>query len=204
MEPFKRVTGVAAPMMAANIDTDVIMPKQFLKGIDRSNLDRGVFFDQRFLADGSPNPEFILNKPAWQDAQFLIVGPNFGCGSSREHAVWGLRQLGIRALIGTSFAGIFNDNCQRNGVLTLTLPAEDIERLAQAANTPEANCITVDLARQLISVEGKDITFTVDELKKHMLLEGHDAISYTLQFQQEIREFEQRHFAAHPWLLTQD
>ncbi|NIF57995.1 3-isopropylmalate dehydratase small subunit [Enterobacter sp. Ap-916] len=204
MEPFNRVTGVAAPMMAANIDTDVIMPKQFLKGIDRNNLDRGVFFDQRFLTDGSPNPEFILNKPAWRDAQFLIVGPNFGCGSSREHAVWGLRQLGIRALIGTSFAGIFNDNCQRNGVLTLTLPAEDIERLAQAAYNPEANRITVDLARQQIGVEGKDIAFTVDELKKHMLLEGHDAISYTLQFQQEIREFEQRHFAAHPWLLTQD
>lgn len=130
MEPFNLVTGVAAPMLAANIDTDVIMPKQFLKGIDRNNLDRGVFFDQRFLADGSPNPEFILNKSAWQGAQFLIVGPNFGCGSSREHAVWGLRQLGIRALIGTSFAGIFNDNCQRNGVLTLTLPPEDIERLA--------------------------------------------------------------------------
>lgn len=204
MEPFNRVTGVAAPMMAANIDTDVIMPKQFLKGIDRNNLDRGVFFDQRFLTDGSPNPEFILNKPAWQDAQFLIVGPNFGCGSSREHAVWGLRQLGIRVLIGTSFAGIFNDNCQRNGVLTLTLPAEDIARLAQAANSPEANRITVDLARQQIGVEGKDIAFTVDELKKHMLLEGHDAISYTLQYQQDIREFEQRHFAAHPWLLTQD
>lgn len=204
MEPFNRVTGVAAPMMAANIDTDVIMPKQFLKGIDRNNLDRGVFFDQRFQTDGSPNPDFILNKPAWQGAQFLIVGPNFGCGSSREHAVWGLRQLGIRALIGTSFAGIFNDNCQRNGVLTLTLPAEDIEWLAQAANNPEANRITVDLARQQIGVEGKDIAFTVDELKKHMLLEGHDAISYTLQYQQEIREFEQRHFAAHPWLLTQD
>ncbi|ATF92590.1 3-isopropylmalate dehydratase small subunit [Cedecea neteri] len=204
MEPFNRVTGVAAPMMAANIDTDVIMPKQFLKGIDRNNLDRGVFFDQRFLTDGSLNPEFVLNQPAWQGAQFLIVGPNFGCGSSREHAVWGLRQLGIRALIGTSFAGIFNDNCQRNGVLTLTLPAEDIERLAQAANNPVANRITVDLARQQIGVEGKDIAFTVDELKKHMLLEGHDAISYTLQYQQEIREFEQRHFAAHPWLLTQD
>ncbi|WNJ81808.1 3-isopropylmalate dehydratase small subunit [Cedecea neteri] len=204
MEPFNRVTGVAASMMAANIDTDVIMPKQFLKGIDRNNLDRGVFFDQRFLTDGSLNPEFVLNQPAWQGAQFLIVGPNFGCGSSREHAVWGLRQLGIRALIGTSFAGIFNDNCQRNGVLTLTLPTAGIEWLAQAANNPQANSITVDLARQRISAEGKDIAFTVDELKKHMLLEGHDAISYTMQYQQEIREFEQRHFAAHPWLLTQD
>jgi 3-isopropylmalate/(R)-2-methylmalate dehydratase small subunit len=204
MEPFNRVTGVAAPMMAANIDTDVIMPKQFLKGIDRNNLDRGVFFDQRFQTDGSPNPDFILNKPAWQGAQFLIVGPNFGCGSSREHAVWGLRQLGIRALIGTSFAGIFNDNCQRNGVLTLTLPTADIDQLAQAAGNPETNRIIVDLAQQQISVGENHLAFTVDELKKHMLLEGHDAISYTMQYQQEIREFEQRHFAAHPWLLTQD
>ncbi|NWC65462.1 3-isopropylmalate dehydratase small subunit [Cedecea sp. P7760] len=204
MEPFNRVTGVAAPMMAANIDTDVIMPKQFLKGIDRNNLDRGVFFDQRFQTDGSPNPDFILNKPAWQGAQFLIVGPNFGCGSSREHAVWGLRQLGIRALIGTSFAGIFNDNCQRNGVLTLTLPTADIDQLAQAAGNPETNRIIVDLAQQQISMGENHLAFTVDELKKHMLLEGHDAISYTMQYQQEIREFEQRHFAAHPWLLTQD
>jgi 3-isopropylmalate/(R)-2-methylmalate dehydratase small subunit len=204
MEPFNRVTGVAAPMMAANIDTDVIMPKQFLKGIDRNNLDRGVFFDQRFQTDGTPNPDFILNKPAWQGAQFLIVGPNFGCGSSREHAVWGLRQLGIRALIGTSFAGIFNDNCQRNGVLTLTLPTADIDQLAQAAGNPETNRIIVDLAQQQISVGENHLAFTVDELKKHMLLEGHDAISYTMQYQQEIREFEQRHFAAHPWLLTQD
>lgn len=204
MEPFNRVTGVAAPMMAANIDTDVIMPKQFLKGIDRNNLDRGVFFDQRFQTDGSPNPDFILNKRAWQGAQFLIVGTNFGCGSSREHAVWGLRQLGIRALIGTSFAGIFNDNCQRNGVLTLTLSTADIDQLAQAAGNPETNRIIVDLAQQQISVGENHLAFTVDELKKHMLLEGHDAISYTMQYQQEIREFEQRHFAAHPWLLTQD
>lgn len=204
MEPFNRVTGVAAPMMAANIDTDVIMPKQFLKGIDRNNLDRGVFFDQRFQTDGSPNPDFILNKPSWQGAQFLIVGPNFGCGSSREHAVWGLRQLGIRALIGTSFAGIFNDNCQRNGVLTLTLPTADIDQLAQAAGNPGTNRIIVDLAQQQISVGENHLAFTVDALKKHMLLEGHDAISYTMQYQQEIREFEQRHFAAHPWLLTQD
>ncbi|HEY3985922.1 3-isopropylmalate dehydratase small subunit [Cedecea sp.] len=203
MEPFNRVTGVAAPMMAANIDTDVIMPKQFLKGIDRNNLDKGVFFDRRFQTDGSPNPDFILNKPAWQGAQFLIVGPNFGCGSSREHAVWGLRQLGIRALIGTSFAGIFNDNCQRNGVLTLTLAAADIEQLAQAADNPETNSITVDLAQQQIEVAVNSINFTIDALKKHMLLEGHDAISYTLQYQQDIRTFELRHFASYPWLLTQ-
>lgn len=121
MEAFDRVSGILAPLLEANIDTDVIMPKQFLKGIDRQGLDKGVFFDRRFTVDGELNPDFILNQPGWQGASFLLVGPNFGCGSSREHAVWGLRQLGIRALIGTSFAGIFNDNCQNNGVLTVSL-----------------------------------------------------------------------------------
>ena len=121
MQPFTSVSGIAAPMTASNIDTDVIMPKQFLKGIDRQGLAKGAFFDERFIADGTPNPDFTLNQPAWQHAVFLVTGPNFGCGSSREHAVWGLQQLGIRALIGPSFAGIFADNCQRNGVLTITL-----------------------------------------------------------------------------------
>lgn len=202
MEPFNIVTGKAAPMMAANIDTDVIMPKQFLKGIDRSGLDKGVFYDQRFLKGGELNPEFILNRAGWQHAMFLIVGPNFGCGSSREHAVWGLRQLGIRALIGSSFAGIFNDNCQRNGVLTLTLPAADIERLAQRAGDPLRNQITIDLPQQQILAGNENFTFAIDELKKQMLLQGHDAISYTLQYQQEIRDFEQRYFSRHPWLLA--
>ncbi|GEC68769.1 3-isopropylmalate dehydratase small subunit [Raoultella terrigena] len=202
MEPFNSVTGIAAPMMAANIDTDVIMPKQFLKGIDRSGLDKGAFYDQRWLASGEPNPDFILNRPEWRGATFLIVGPNFGCGSSREHAVWGLRQLGIRALIGTSFAGIFNDNCQRNGVLTLTLSAADIDLLAQAAGDPAGNHITVDLQQQRIQAGETGFSFAVDELKKQMLLQGHDAISYTLQYQQEIRDFEERYFTTHPWLVA--
>ena len=115
MQPFTTVSGKAAPMLAANIDTDVIMPKQFLKGIDRNGLDCGLFFDLRFLPSGEPNPAFVLNQPGWQEARFLVTGPNFGCGSSREHAVWGLKQLGIRALIGSSFAGIFYDNCQYPG-----------------------------------------------------------------------------------------
>src|SRR4051812_15609820 len=123
MQPFTTVTGPAAALPAANVDTDVIMPKQFLKGIDRSGLDRGTFFDLRFDAEGQPRSEFILNRPAWADARFLVVGPNFGCGSSREHAVWGLLQLGIRAIIGTSFAGIFADNAGNNGLLLVTLDA---------------------------------------------------------------------------------
>lgn len=131
MDTFKQISGRIAPMLEPNIDTDVIMPKQFLKGIDRQGLDKGVFFDRRFMAGGQPNPDFILNMPGWQSATFLLVGPNFGCGSSREHAVWGLKQLGIRGLIGSTFAGIFDDNCQRNGILTVSLDEPALARLAQ-------------------------------------------------------------------------
>ncbi|WP_313573775.1 3-isopropylmalate dehydratase small subunit, partial [Pseudescherichia sp.] len=145
MEAFNCVTGIAAPMMAANIDTDVIMPKQFLKGIDRSGLDKGLFFDLRFNKDGSLNRDFILNQPGWQGATFLVVGPNFGCGSSREHAVWGLKQLGIKALIGTSFAGIFNDNCLRNGILTICLNETDLQQIAGCIQHCNTNTLTVDL-----------------------------------------------------------
>src|ERR1700722_11743627 len=143
MQGFTQVTGAAAPMPAAHIDTDVIMPKQFLKGIDRANLDRGVFFDLRFDAQGNKAPDFILNQAGWADLRFLVVGPNFGCGSSREHAVWGLQQIGVRALIGTNFAGIFNDNCQRNGVLTITLPAEQVAVLMACAGDATRNTLTL-------------------------------------------------------------
>jgi len=200
MEVFEIVTGRIAPMMSSNIDTDVIMPKQFLKGIDRQGLDLGVFFDLRFNADGQPNENFILNMPAWENAKFLLVGPNFGCGSSREHAVWGLKQLGIRALIGSSFAGIFNDNCQRNGVLTLTLDPQSLSQLEAAATEPLKNTLTLDLKEQCIRGQGIDINFTLDELKKKMLLEGLDSIDYTLQYQSDIRNFEDKHLLANPWL----
>ncbi|KAB7897453.1 3-isopropylmalate dehydratase small subunit [Rouxiella sp. S1S-2] len=201
MEPFKIVKGLVAPMMSSNIDTDVIMPKQFLKGIDRQGLDRGVFFDLRFKADGEPDNNFILNKLGWKNASFLLVGPNFGCGSSREHAVWGLKQLGVRALIGSSFAGIFNDNCQRNGVLTIELDASSISQLEAIAVSPQNNHLTIDLEQQrIISVESV-IQFNIDELKRKMLLEGLDFIDYTLQYQNDIRGFEQKHLSANPWLV---
>ncbi|WP_213992391.1 3-isopropylmalate dehydratase small subunit [Sodalis sp. dw_96] len=200
MEPFTHVKGIVAPMLAANIDTDVIMPKQFLKGIDRRGLDKGTFFDQRFLADGSENPAFILNKPAWRPAVFLVTGPNFGCGSSREHAVWGLKQLGIRALIGSSFAGIFNDNCQRNGVLTITLDKNSLQRIEQAATDNGDHRISVDLEQQQILAGDAAVPFEIDDLKKQMLVAGLDAIDYTLKFKEDIRRFEQRHFTANPWL----
>jgi len=200
MEAFNNMTGTLAPLPAANIDTDVIMPKQFLKGIDRKNLDRGVFFDLRFLPDGRPNPAFILNQAGWENAAFLLVGTNFGCGSSREHAVWGLNQLGIRAIIGTSFAGIFDDNCQRNGVLTLTLSEEDYQRLSALANDAASNRITVSLEQQAILFNNQRIAFSVSALKREMLLGGGSAVDWTLQYESDITQFEAQHFAQRPWL----
>ena len=201
LQPFTLVTGKAAPMLAANIDTDVIMPKQFLKGIDRSGLDRGLFFDLRFLPNGEPNPEFVLNQPAWQGARFMVVGPNFGCGSSREHAVWGLKQMGIRALIGSSFAGIFYDNCQRNGVLLITLQEAVLQPLGKAVSQVDQAQISVDLEQQEIRLaDGQVIPFQIDTLRKTALLLGLDAIGSTLQRREEIKAFEARHLQANPWL----
>jgi 3-isopropylmalate/(R)-2-methylmalate dehydratase small subunit len=202
MQPFSRVTGTAAPLPAPNIDTDVIMPKQFLKGVDRKGLNIGAFFSLRFDASGGANGDFILNKAGWEDTRFLIVGPNFGCGSSREHAVWGLSQLGIRALIGTSFAGIFNDNCQRNGLLTVTLPPPVIDDLIARVGRQETNALTIDLPEQTITVdaEGLEIPFGIDPLRKDALIRGLDAVSATLaEYADDIRAFDETHHAANPW-----
>lgn len=201
MQAFKTVSGVAAPMLAANVDTDVIMPKQFLKGIDRNGLDQGVFFDLRFLANGQPNPEFVLNQAPWLAASFLIVGPNFGCGSSREHAVWGLKQLGIRALIGSSFAGIFFDNCQRNGVLLIQLSETQIQALGQLASEAQSAMISIDLEQQKITLhDGSSMAFEIDALRKQSLMLGLDAIGSTLQRSEQISAFEAEHLQANPWL----
>jgi 3-isopropylmalate/(R)-2-methylmalate dehydratase small subunit len=201
LQPFTHISGRAAPLLAANVDTDVIMPKQFLKGIDRQGLDRGLFFDLRFLRDGSPDPDFVLNKPTWQGASFLVVGANFGCGSSREHAVWGLQQMGIRALIGSSFAGIFYDNCQRNGVLLITLEEAQVQRIGQLVSEPETARIAIDLQAQQISLaDGTVIEFQIDTLRKTALLLGLDAIGSTLQRREQIKIFEREHLANNPWL----
>jgi 3-isopropylmalate/(R)-2-methylmalate dehydratase small subunit len=201
LQPFTQVSGQAAPLLAANVDTDVIMPKQFLKGIDRQGLDRGLFFDLRFLRDGSPDPDFVLNKAPWQEASFLLVGPNFGCGSSREHAVWGLQQMGIRALIGSSFAGIFYDNCQRNGVLLITLEEAQVQRIGQLVGQPEMARISIDLEAQQIGLaDGSVIDFQIDTLRKTALLLGLDAIGSTLQRREQIKAFEREHLANNPWL----
>ena len=201
MQPFNTVSGSAAPLLASNIDTDVIMPKQFLKGIDRKGLDLGLFFHLRFLESGEPNPEFILNQPAWNGAAFLVVGPNFGCGSSREHAVWGLKQVGIRALIGTSFAGIFYDNCQRNGVLAIQLSETQLKQIAGVIGDASTARIEVNLPEQTIELaDGTVIPFEIDQLRKQSLLQGLDAIGTTLQRSDQIRSFESRHLAENPWL----
>jgi len=206
MDPFTTVHGIAAPLPMANMDTDVIMPKQFLKGIDRNGLRDGVFHHLRFDEHGQPRPGFVLNRSGWQSGQtgaaFLVVGPNFGCGSSREHAVWGLMQLGIRAIVGTSFAGIFDDNCQRNGLLTVSLPEADVERLMSLAADPARNRLTIDLPAQTITA-GNGCTvfrFAIDALRKDRLTRGLDAVAATLDHAEDIRRFERAYGADRPWL----
>lgn len=197
MEALVKVTGIAAALPAANIDTDVIMPKVFLKGVDRQGLREGLFHDLRFDADGCEREGFILNRPETREARFLIVGPNFGCGSSREHAVWGLMQYGIRALIGTSFAGIFFDNCGRNGLAALTLPKPEVERLLALAE--HGLGMTVDLEARRIELPGEAVAFEIEEGLRRQLLDGRDAIDTTLTLRAEIEAFQHRHLADNPW-----
>ena len=200
MQTFNRLTGIIAPLLESNIDTDVIMPKQFLKGIDRQGLDKGVFYDRRFLTDGRMNPCFILNQPEYQPATFLVVGKNFGCGSSREHAVWGLQQLGIRALFGTTFAGIFDDNCLRNGILTVSLDPTTLDKLTHIANNPNKNQITVSLESCEIQTFEDSFLFEISQVKKNMLMSGEDLINWTLTDLSSIEQFEHQHYMANPWL----
>ena len=201
MQPFTTVTGPAAALPAANTDTDVIMPKQFLKGIDRSGLDHGALHDLRFDASGAPRPDFVLNRSAWADTRFLVVGPNFGCGSSREHAVWGLLQLGIRAIIGTSFAGIFTDNAANNGLLLISLEAGEVEILSALAADAARNRLTIDLPGQFImATDGVQVAFDIPSLRKDALVRGLDAIGSTLDHADAIRAFEAKHHSAQPWM----
>jgi 3-isopropylmalate/(R)-2-methylmalate dehydratase small subunit len=203
VEPFRTLSGVAAALPMANLDTDQIMPKQFLRGVDRhTGLAEGFLHDLRFAAPGVPCPEFVLNRAPWTQAKILVTGPNYGCGSSREHAVWGMRQLGIACVLGSSFGGIFADNCLRNGVPAITLPVPEVERLLALASDPQRCEMTVDLERQVIVTpgDGRTLPFALDPLKKHMLLKGLDAVGLTLEHAQEIRAFEQAYLAAQPWL----
>ena len=202
MVPFTKVSGIAAPLPQGNVDTDVIMPKQFLKGITRDGLARGVFYDLRYDAAGHERPDFILNQPAYRQPGFLIVGPNFGCGSSREHAVWGLQQFGIRAIVGSTFASIFQDNCFRNGLLPVSLTPEQARHVQSVCADPAHNTLEVDLDAQVIVLEdGIRIDFDIDPLRKDDLLSGRDAIAATLRYKADIEDFERGHWAAQPWLI---
>jgi 3-isopropylmalate/(R)-2-methylmalate dehydratase small subunit len=202
MQPFVTVTGVAAPLPRANVDTDQIMPKQFLKGIDRSGLAEGFLFDQRFAAPGASRTDFVLNRAPWRDARFLVVGPNFGCGSSREHAVWGMTQLGIRAVIGTNFGGIFYDNCLRNGVPAILLAASDVDTLMTIAADPSRSLVTIDLPAQTITSQatGERLGFPFDPIHKDMLVRGLSAVDSTLEHAATIESFERAYYADQPWL----
>jgi 3-isopropylmalate/(R)-2-methylmalate dehydratase small subunit len=203
VEPFRSLTGIAAALPMANLDTDQIMPKQFLRGVDRhTGLAEGFLHDLRFAAPGQPRPEFVLNRAPWTQARILVTGPNYGCGSSREHAVWGMRQLGLACVLGSSFGGIFGDNCTRNGVPAITLPLEEVDRLMALAGDPARCEMTVDLERQVVVTpgDGRVLPFAFDPLRKHMLLKGLDAVGLTLESAGEIRAFERRYLDAQPWL----
>lgn len=203
IQPFKSLSGVAAPLPMANLDTDQIMPKQFLRGVDReSGLAEGFLHDLRFAAPGVPRPDFVLNRAPWTRARILVTGPNYGCGSSREHAVWGMRQLGIACVLGSTFGGIFADNCARNGVPAVMLPVAEVERLLALAADPATCEMSVDLVRQEIVTpgDGRTLPFAFDPLLRDMLLKGLDAVGLTMESAPQIRDFEQRYFAERPWL----
>ncbi|MEI4505324.1 3-isopropylmalate dehydratase small subunit [Sphingopyxis sp. CCNWLW253] len=200
MERFIRLSGRAAAMPAANIDTDVIMPKAFLKGIDRSGLARGLFHDLRFDESGAVRDDFILNRADMAETRFLLVGPNFGCGSSREHAVWGMLQYGIRGIIGSSYGAIFADNAANNGLLLLSLPLEQVAAL-MAELGDGAGDMTVDLDAQRIAIGSYAAAFDIDPATRRALMLGLDRIGETLTHADRIRAFEKAYLGRKPWLM---
>jgi len=201
MEKFTKISGVAAPMPLVNVDTDMIIPKQFLKTIKRSGLGANLFDEMRFNLDGSEIPEFVLNQPAYRSAQILVAGDNFGCGSSREHAPWALLDFGIRVVIAPSFADIFYNNCFKNGILPIVLPQVDVDKLMDDARRGANAVVTEDLENQTITgPDGGSIAFEVDAFKKHCLLNGLDDIGLTLQKANAIDKFEAKYAAQAPWI----
>ena len=200
MEKFDKLSGVAAPMPMVNVDTDMIIPKQFLKTIERTGLSKGLFYEMRFDEQGNKK-DFVLDRPAYKDAKILIAGDNFGCGSSREHAPWALLDAGIRCVIAPSFADIFFNNCFKNGILPIRLPREQVDLLMDDAGRGANAIVTVDLENQTISgPDGGSIGFEVDAFRKHCLLNGLDDIGLTMQKADSISDFESRRERNQPWL----
>mgnify|MGYP001586697121 CR=1 FL=1 len=201
MDKFTTLTGVAAPLPMINVDTDKIIPKQFLKTIKRSGLGKSLFFEMRYDDAGRERPEFVLNKPAYRNAKILVAGENFGCGSSREHAPWALLDFGIRCVIAEGFADIFYNNCFKNGILPIKLPKEQMAKLFEDAERGANATLTVDLASQTIQgPDGGTLSFEIDPFRKHLLLNGLDDVGLTMQKKQKIDAFEEKRKLAQPWL----
>ena len=199
MPETTRIAGIAAPLDCANLDTDQIMPKQFLRGIDKAGLDKGLLWDLRFDAAGQPRPDFVLNRPDYAGTRMLVAGPNFGCGSSREHAVWGLQQYGIQAVIASSFGEIFYSNAMNSGLLAVMVSEPDAQALvAEATASPVA--FEVDIAAQQVRSPTRSVAFTLSARHRRMFLDGLDMIGTSLTHRAEIVAFAQRHWAAQPWL----
>lgn len=213
MKKFERFEGIVAPLDRANVDTDLIIPKQFLKSIKRTGFGVNLFDELRYLDEGQPgqdcsqrplNPDFMLNKPRYRNAEILLTRRNFGCGSSREHAPWALEDFGFKVVIAPSFADIFYNNAFKNGILLITLSEEEVDRLFAGVEGKEGYQLEVDLENQRVMTPGGEILeFEVDEFRKHCLLEGLDDIGLTLKDEDAIRAFEQKHKAVRPWLFRQ-
>jgi len=200
MEKFTTLEGVAAPIKQINVDTDAIIPKQYLKTIKRTGLGKGLFAEQRYKDDGSENPDFVLNKPAYRKAKILVAADNFGCGSSREHAPWALMDFGIRCVISTSFGDIFYNNCFKNGLLPIRVSKDDLDKLFDDADRGANATLTIDLAKQEIrGPDGGVVNFEIDPFRKHCLLNGLDDIGLTKQKQSKIESYEKKAAAARPW-----
>jgi 3-isopropylmalate/(R)-2-methylmalate dehydratase small subunit len=200
MHKFATLTGVAAPLPMDNVDTDMIIPKQYLKTIKRTGLGQGLFAEMRYRDDGTENPDFVLNKPAYRKASILVAGDNFGCGSSREHAPWALLDFGVRCLISTDFADIFYNNCFKNGILPIKVPPEDLAKLMDDADRGANATISVDLpAQEIRGPDGGVVRFELDAFRKHCLLEGLDDIGLTMVEGPAIARHEEKSAANHPW-----
>ncbi len=201
MDKFDKLTGVAAPMPITNVDTDMIIPKQFLKTIKRTGLGVNLFDEMRYKDDGSEVEDFVLNQPAYRDAKILVAGDNFGCGSSREHAPWALMDFGIRCIISTSFADIFYNNCFQNGILPIVLPKADVDKLMDDAERGSNAVVSIDLeAQEIKGPDGGTIKFEIDAFRKHCMLNGLDAIGLTMQQADAIDSFEGKDKAARSWV----
>ena len=201
MDKFKKVDGVAAPLPILNVDTDMIIPKQFLKTIKRTGLGKNLFDEMRFTKEGAEIPDFVLNKPQYRNAEILVAGDNFGCGSSREHAPWAIADFGIKVIISTSFADIFYNNCFKNGILPIKLPQSDVDKLMDDAERGANATVSVDLeAQEIKGPDGGTISFDIDPFRKHCLLEGLDDVGLTLQKEDKITSFENKRAAEQPWL----